>query len=268
MPAPFPGMDPYLEGYLWPDVHQSLASQFKRQLSPLLRPRYVVRLAVYFVRDRVPAQELGIIFQDVEITRPKSQLGEPRVDYSVSSTVTHGITPPSFVIPTGIRLETRLTSVQVRDSEHNELVTSIEIMSPANKREPGLSAYRRKRSKLIRSGVHLLEIDLIRRGERPWQPDAATVPPSPYLALLTRAARPATEVWPIQLTDTLPILPVPLQTPDPDVPLDLQAALSVIYDESDYGRTTDYTVPPPPPALSEQDKAWLAMPLVAAGLRA
>ncbi len=24
MPSPFPGMDPYLEGYLWPDVHQAL----------------------------------------------------------------------------------------------------------------------------------------------------------------------------------------------------------------------------------------------------
>ena len=169
---------------------------------------------------------------------------------------------------TGLSLDTRLTSVQVRDSEHNELVTSIEIVSPANKREPGLSAYRRKRSKLIRAGVHLLEIDLIRRGERPWQPDATTMPPAPYLALLTRAAQPATEVWPVQLTNTLPVLPVPLRTPDGDVPLDLQAALSVIYDESDYGRTTDYSVPPPPPPLSEQDKAWLARQLVAAGLRA
>lgn len=51
-------------------------------------------------------------------------------------------------------------------------------------------------------------------------------------------------------------------------PLRGTAQRSVIYDESDYGRTTDYTVPPPPPALSEQDKAWLAMQLVAAGLRA
>lgn len=268
MPIPFPGMDPYLEGYLWPDVHQSLASQFKRQLSSLLRPRYVVRLAVYFVRDRVPAQELGIVYPDVEITRPKNQLREPASDYVVSSTQVPGITPPGFVVQTGIALDTHLTSVQVRDSEHNELVTSIEIISPANKREPGLSAYRRKRSKLIRSGVHLLEIDLIRRGERPWQPDTATVPPAPYLALLTRAAQPATEVWPIRLIQALPVLPVPLRTPDADVPLDLQAALSIIYDESDYGRTTDYTAPPPLPPLSEQDKAWLAMQLVAAGLRA
>ncbi len=29
MPSPFPGMDPYLEGYLWLDVHQSLASQIR-----------------------------------------------------------------------------------------------------------------------------------------------------------------------------------------------------------------------------------------------
>src|SRR5215211_5821787 len=25
MPSPFPGMDPYLEGYLWPDAHNALA---------------------------------------------------------------------------------------------------------------------------------------------------------------------------------------------------------------------------------------------------
>lgn len=32
MPSPFPGMDPYLEGYLWADVHQALAYQYRRQL--------------------------------------------------------------------------------------------------------------------------------------------------------------------------------------------------------------------------------------------
>jgi hypothetical protein len=47
MASPFPGMDPYLEGYLWSDVHQSLAAQLKRQLSPLVRPNCVVRLARY-----------------------------------------------------------------------------------------------------------------------------------------------------------------------------------------------------------------------------
>jgi hypothetical protein len=244
-----------------------LASQFKRQLSPLLRPRYIVRLAVYFVRDRVPAQELGIAYPDVEVVRPKSQLSEPGVDYALLSPSVRGITPPSFVVPTGVTLETRLISVQVRDSERNELVTSIEIVSPANKREPGLSAYRRKRSRLVRSAVHLLEIDLIRRGERPWQPGAMVDPSAPYLALLTRATQAATELWTIQLADMLPVLPVPLRVPDADVPLDLQAALMTIYDESDYGLTIDYAALPPPPPLSEIDKAWLAARLTAAGLR-
>jgi hypothetical protein len=261
-------MDPYLEGHLWPDVHQSLASQFKRQLSPLLRPRYVVRLAVYFVRDRVPTHELDVAYPDVEVVRPKSQLSEPGVDYALLSPSARGITPPSLVVPTSVTLETRLTSVQVRDSERNELVTSIEIVSPANKREPGLSIYRRKRSRLIRSAVHLLEIDLIRRGERPWQPDAMADPPPPYLALLTRTTQAATEVWPIQLTDMLPVLPVPLRAPDADVPLDLQAALASIYDESDYGLTIDYAASPPPSLLSETDRASVAGQLAAAGLAA
>ncbi len=44
MPSPFPGMDPYLEGYLWPDVHHRLATQISDQLMPMLRPRYVARV--------------------------------------------------------------------------------------------------------------------------------------------------------------------------------------------------------------------------------
>lgn len=37
MPSPFPGMDPYLEGYLWPDVHHRLASEIARQLGKMVR---------------------------------------------------------------------------------------------------------------------------------------------------------------------------------------------------------------------------------------
>lgn len=40
MPSPFPGMDPYLEGYLWPDVHNAFANKIPQQLTPQLRPRY------------------------------------------------------------------------------------------------------------------------------------------------------------------------------------------------------------------------------------
>lgn len=46
MPSPFPGMDPYLEGYLWPDVHHRLATQISDQLMPMSRPRYVARIEI------------------------------------------------------------------------------------------------------------------------------------------------------------------------------------------------------------------------------
>jgi len=159
----------------------------------------------------------------------------------------------------------RHVGVHVLDVAKNELVTSIEILSPTNKREPGLGAYRQKRSELMRAGVHLLELDLIRRGVRPWTPEG--LPPSAYLALLTRARHAQTEIWPIDFRSPLPVLPVPLRSPDPDVPLDLQTALITIYDESDYDRTLDYRQPPPEPALSEEDAAWLDALLRGAGWR-
>ena len=46
MPSPFLGMDPYLAGYLWPDVHHRLATQISDQLMPQLRPRYVARIEI------------------------------------------------------------------------------------------------------------------------------------------------------------------------------------------------------------------------------
>jgi hypothetical protein len=265
MASPFPGMDPYLEGYLWSDVHQSLAAQFKRQLGPLVRPNYVVRLAMYFVNDLVPAQELGIVYPDLEVVRPYQ---EPVPMLEPAGTAPSlAITPPAIKIPAAIPLEVRLTSIHVMDVAQNELVTSIEILSPVNKREPGLSHYRQKRTELLQAGVHLLEIDLVRRGGRAWFSGVDELPISPYLMVLTRAHQPYAELWPVYLDTPLPVLPVPLRSPDADIPLDIKTAVTTIYEESDYDRTIDYRQPPPPPSLSRQEKTWVDAHLQAAGLR-
>ena len=42
MANPFPGMDPYLEGDLWPSVHLDLTAEIVRRLAPQLRPKYLV----------------------------------------------------------------------------------------------------------------------------------------------------------------------------------------------------------------------------------
>lgn len=65
------------------------------------------------------------------------------------------------------------------------------------------------------------------------------------------------EVWPIQLQDKLPLVPVPLRAPDPDVPLDLSSVLAGIYEEAAYHITIDYRKAPPPPQLSKQEAAWI-----------
>lgn len=250
MASPFPGMDPYLEGYLWADVHQALAAQLRKQLVPLVRPRYAVRLAVSMLNDQVPAHELGIMYPDVEIVYP--QAASERVIRETAATLS--IAPAPMSIALTLPVQVRLVNVEIHDVASNKLVTSIEILSPSNKRQPGLSAYLAKRDELRAAGVHLLEIDLVRRGTRPWPADA--VPETAYMAALIRAGRIRAEVWPIGLRERLPTLPAPLLHPDADAPLDLQAALAVIYDEADYALTLSYDEPAPEPALPADAAAW------------
>jgi len=51
-------------------------------------------------------------------------------------------------------IEVRIASVEIRDTA-NTLVACIEILSPVNKREPGLMPYRQKRQRLYNANVHL-----------------------------------------------------------------------------------------------------------------
>lgn len=70
MPSPFPGMDPYLEGYLFSDLHTALANKIRQQLTPKLRPRYMARLEIYLVEDITPEAEVGILYPDSDYPQP------------------------------------------------------------------------------------------------------------------------------------------------------------------------------------------------------
>ena len=252
MPSPFPGMDPYLEGYLWPDVHNALANKIRRQLTPLLRPRYTARLGIYVVEDTAPESEVGIMYPDVEVIR--AQPAALKETATVAPAGPEIITPAALSIPVALPIEVQLTTVEIRDTANNQLVTSIEILSPVNKREPGLAAHRLKRGRLYQAGVHLIEIDLIRRGARP--APHKLLQDALYVIALTRAHAGQTDVWPLSLRDSLPTLPVPLRPPDDDVALGLGTALTAVYDEAAYDLSIDYGQDPPPPALIEADREW------------
>lgn len=61
-------------------------------------------------------------------------------------------------------------------------------------------------------------------------------------------------------------MPVPLLPPDPDVPLDLQAAVRACLDLVGYERLLDYSAPLLPPELDEKDAGWVVETLHAASL--
>src|SRR5262249_5977187 len=83
-------------------------------------------------------------------------------------------------------------------------------------------------------------IDLQRAGNR--VPVDGELPRATYFLFVSRSGRrPNVGIWPVQLHDRLPVLPVPLKRPDPDVPLDLQAIVDSIYDRSNYDMLINYT---------------------------
>src|SRR5215471_13197848 len=257
MPSPFPGMDPYLEGYLWPDVHHRLATQISDQLMPMLRPRYVARIEIQVVQDATPEADIGIMYPDVEVVRAHQHGQElPPASRSMGTRTAEAlpITPTSLSVPL-LDVEVRLATVEIRDTAHNRLVTSIEILSPVNKREPGLSKYRDKRRRLHTADVHILEVDLLRRGQRPLA--HPRIPQSAYRIMLIRAEANYADIWPVRLQDALPVVPLPLRTPDADIPLDLAMAFAAIYERAAYDLSLNYAAPPPPPPLSDEEHAWV-----------
>src|SRR4029450_4935069 len=159
-------MDPYLEGYLWLDVHSALAHTIRQQLAPQIQPKYVARLEISVVEDQSPAAEIGIMYPDVEVIKVRANRPAP---LETPRDITRAAAGALITAPLTIPLpQVRLATVEIRDVAQNILVTNIEILSPVNKREPYLSQYRQKRERLRTAYVHLLEIDLLRRGTRVW----------------------------------------------------------------------------------------------------
>lgn len=155
-------------------------------------------------------------------------------------------------------------SIEIRDVAQRRLVTAIEILSPTNKRGEGRAEYLAKRRRLLLSSAHLMEIDLLRGGER--VPMQQPLPAAHYFVLLSRAEnRPLVDVWSLTLRDKLPTVPIPLLAGDADVPLALQAAFDATCDLMGCDLLINYRQPPEQP-LSDEDVAWVETMLRARGV--
>lgn len=266
MPSPFPGMDPYIEASgLWEDFHDDLIHEMKRALADSLSDRYLVRTRErsYIVLVGSEGKESHPFIPDVSLTSPKAPEVAPGAsgEVAVAEPATEG--DPVSLRPF-IEEEFRETFLEIYEAgPEQRLVTSIEVLSPSNKRRgsEGRELYLRKRQALLLGEANLMEIDLLRGGERmpmldPW-------PNSPYVIMVARVKRvPRCLVWRGHYRRPLPPIPVPLANPDPDVTLNLQPMLAAGYARSRYARSIDYSRPLNPP-LTDEDATWLAAQLQA-----
>ncbi len=252
MASPFPGMDPYLEQF-WRDVHASLIIYARDQLQGKLPGDLRAR-----VEERVVVEpgegENRNVYPDVRVVeRGRGPSGAVAVAEEVA-----------VLGPVILRLEdepmTETFIEIINAGSGKRVVTVIEVVSLANKL-PGDSRekYHQKQEELRAGGVSLVEIDLLRAGQRRLGVPYHRVPVShrtAYQVCVRRGWDPAAvEIYPVPLRQRLPSVKVPLRQTDADVPLDLQALIEQCYRNGGYDADIDYRYAPDPP-LAADDEQW------------
>jgi hypothetical protein len=241
-------MDPYLEHReLWQDVHHRLTVALADYLVPRLRPRYYVSVELRTYR----AGMTGLTF----LGRPDvSVVGAPKPAYRTeraASAAPMGVVTVELPVPDIVRE----TYLEVRATQGGQVITALEILSPANKLPgEGRAQYERKREAVLDSLTHLVEIDLLRGG----LPMAmfGNDHGADYRILVSRAwRRPRADLLPFTVRQPIPDFPLPLQRGDAEPVVPLNALLHELYDRAGYDLRLDYRADPEPP-LEGDDAAW------------
>jgi hypothetical protein len=259
MPSPFPGMDPFLEDPAgFPGFHNRFVTYLAEVLQTLLPPPYYADM-----EDRAWVEmSLRPIEPDVDVLR-----GDAPVPNGGRTAVRAPFTPPVVVRAPHFERHEAYVEIFARH-EQEQIVTTIELLSPSNKSggSEGRELYLKKQREVLQSKIHLVEIDLLRGGQH------TTAVPLP----LARQKAGTFDyhvcihhfdnledffVYPILLTQRLPVLAIPLLPGDEAVPLDLQAVLDRCYDAGPYRQRLRYQDAVPAPALSAERAAWVAQVL-------
>jgi hypothetical protein len=239
-------MNPFLEQeHIWHDFHERFCPLVAELLTRQVRPHYVVRIDEQVYIHELPAEARQLVGRgDVTVAHAPVAVGP-------------GPAAGVLIAPVQVRLPAvdieRQSFLEIRDRASRELVTVLELLSPSNKYAgPDRDQYLAKRSQLLASRTHLVEIDLLRGGPRlPLE----NWPACDYSVLVSRVEeRRNAGLWPIRLRERLPIIPIPLRPPHADAQLDLQEVLHRLYDAAGY--EDDIYQGQPQPRLSPEDAAW------------
>jgi hypothetical protein len=250
MPSPFPGMNPYLEqpdG--WHEFHETYCGVIIETLIAAVPDTYLVRGEENVYIRELSASERGLVGRpDVHVAaRPASTESRSGARASETTAAAHRLSFPAVDRYTE-------TTVVIVDQSDRRVITAIELLSPSNK-EGGndRASYLKKRMRYVSAGTNLVEIDLLRGGQRPTM--EPPIPESDYCVVVGRADdRPAADVWSITLRERLPVVPIPLRAGEDPVPLDLQSMLHIAFDRRRFDRFIYDNQPRP--ALSEADAVW------------
>ncbi len=249
MSSPFPGMNPYLENpELWPEVHHLLISILAETLNPQLLPKYRVAVEKR-VYETTADDSLLVGIPDVTIERFRNM-----ATTSTAVATAPTATPMTVTLPMPIQIKEGY--LEVREMATKQVVTVIEVLSPANKRAGrGYDSYVAKRQDILASQTNLIEIDLLRGGTT--MSYGGNVPKYHYRLLVSRShARPKAELYGFNVQDRIPTFAVPLQNQDAEPVIDLHALLDMVYDRAGYTFAIDYAQAPVP-KLSEDDQVWI-----------
>jgi len=242
MPSPFPGMDPFIEGQMWKGFHTRFLGILSDQLVAQLRPRYIVQIEEYVYLARESDEPDRLIEPDLAVVEGLEHSEFPA--YSKTATAVTLI-PKPHTVPLPRKRRQRFLSIL--SAQSRDVVTVVELLSPTNKKPgDGQGEYLVKRSNVFDSPANLVEIDLLRGGQR--LPTRESLEPADFYAFVFYRRRlPHVDVYEWTLREPLPVIPVPLADGDPDATLDLQAAFTATYDRAGYDYALNYRSPVEPP---------------------
>ena len=252
MPSPFPGMDPYLEDpAYWSGFHTTFNIYIRSAISLLLPEGYFADVEqVVWLEDVADDEREPFAIPDAFIA--ESGPGAVAVAKRKATRATAQVTLPKLLPKRAPK------HVQIVDKVGNKIITVIELLSPSNK-ESGTErdAFLYKRKEYLRAGTNLVEIDLLRDGER--LPLGKPKPPqADYYAIISEAKQyPRAAVWAWTVRDELPVLPIPLKPEHGAVLLELRTCLDRVYEDAMYEKRLNYASSPYLP-LRKHDAEWAA----------
>ncbi len=259
--SPFPGLDPYLEPF-WSGVHNSLLTHFRNQLQDQLPDGLWADVEETVVVESAPGSK-SWLKPDAAVFDAKPWESEPN-----TGTADIAVAEPLIVQDTVERTERCIVIIDTTTGD--EVVTAIELLSPANKLGTDNRArYIAKRDAYHATGTNFVEIDLIRSGEHIVGAPIQSIPDEKRGAPIVSVHRAVTltwEIYPVSLRELLPTFRVPLRPCDSDVVIQLQSAFDENYRHGGYGNRVDYAKEPEPRFCAE-DALWADELLREKGLR-